>query len=425
MNSIFKWLQRESVPEQYRDLYAKIHELQQLVEVRTKEHEEHIAKVRGERDHIQNEYNDLSEWFDSVSNAFEQDIPSVLKQTPWRCGMFNFGKAQRSGVRYFNPGLVQRPDGLWLIVRRSKEWPRMTFGFNDLMAFKLEGDHQPVMGVKIQMPQMLNGEHFEDPRAIYHDGNTWISCCNFVVYPINANRQTWTGAHQILCQVNEHWNTLKRHDPIYGKNGGGTSMNHGDEKNWIWFFHDGLHHMIYITQPHTVVPFNAFMEAGTPYITQEINPIWMHGRPAGGTPPVLVDGEYWSFFHSSTPWVGQRRRYHMAAYAFEAKPPFRITKMSSLPLLSGSKEDIWFEKKPLVVFPNGAILKDGLWTVTFGVNDLASGWIDIPHSELRQIVRTVPPLIEPKSEPKHFTSTPPEINVTVNEPAILETDNCH
>lgn len=413
MNAIFKWLQRESVPEQYRDLYAKIHELQKLVETRTQEHAEHMDKVRAERDLIQNQYNDLSEWFDAVSNAFEQDVPSVLEQTPWRCGMFNFGKAKLPGVAYFNPGLVERPDGLWLIVRRSKEWPRMSFGFNDLMAFKLEGDHQPVKGVKIQIPQMLNGEHFEDPRAVYYAGTTWISCCNFVVYPISNMKQTWTGAHQLLCDVNEHWNTTKRNDPVYGKNGASPGMNTGDEKNWIWFFYKGLPHMIYMTQPHTVVPFNTFMEAGVPYVTQEINPLWMHGKPAGGSPPVLHEGEYWSFFHSSTPWVGDKRRYHMGAYAFESEPPFRITKMSSLPLLSGSKKDIWFEKKPLVIFPNGSIIKDGMWTVTFGVNDLDAGWIDIPHADLKQIVRPVVRLKLP--------DPPLEIEInTPNETQVLE-----
>jgi len=399
MNKIFKWLQRESVPESHRELYVKIHELQETLDSRAKESEAHLARVRAERDIIQNEHNDLVQWFDAVSKAFEQDIPSVLKQTPWPCGMFNFGKAVQMGVTYFNPGLVERPDGWWLVVRRSKEWPRMSFGFNDLMAFKLEDRHNPTMGVKIQVPQMLNGEHFEDPRAIYFKGQTWLSCCNFVVYPISAKKQTWTGAHQILCEVNEHWNTPKRHDPIFGKNGGGTSMNGGDEKNWVWFYHDDGLHLIYMTAPHTVVPFNKFMEAGKPYVTQEINPLWMHGAPRGGTPPVRIEDEYWSFFHSSTPWVGTKRRYHMGAYAFEAKPPFRITKMSSLPLLSGSRKDVWFENKPLVVFPNGALLKDGVWTVVLGVNDLASAWIDIPHSELVQIVREVQPLAVPAEEP--------------------------
>ena len=181
--------------EQYRDFYVKIYELQNTIETRDKEHEEHLAEIRAERDRLHNELADLTEWFDAVSAAFEQDVPSVTKQTPWRCEFFRFGKAQQPGITYFNPGLIEREDGLWLIVRRSKEWPRMPFGFNDLMAFKIEGDHSLAYGQKIQTPQMLNGEHFEDPRGIQRGNDTWISCCNFVVYPVSRARQTWTGAH--------------------------------------------------------------------------------------------------------------------------------------------------------------------------------------------------------------------------------------
>lgn len=394
MNKIFRWLQREAVPPQHRDLYDAIHKLEERLNARTKENEEQLAVVRSQRDQVQDELNLLEEWFNVISRAFEQDIPSVTEQSKcWKCKMIDFGKANRQGVAYFNPGIVERPDGLWLVVRRCKDWPRFEYGLNDLMAFRLEGpEHLPVTGVKVQIPPMLNGEHFEDPRVIYRDGFTWLSCCNFVVYA-DKPIQKWTGAHQLFCQVNDAWNCLKRYDPIYGGNGGSTSLNKRDEKNWLWFFHDDLPHLIYLTQPHTVVPFNSFMEAGTPYVTQEINKLWMHGMPRGGTPPVLVEGEYWSFFHSSTPWVGKKRRYHMGAYAFEAKPPFRITRMSSLPLLSGSKRDKWNEGKPLVVFPGGAVLKNGTWLVVFGVNDLVAGWIEIPHADLLHIVKDVPPIV--------------------------------
>lgn len=389
MNKAFRFFQRAIVPQAYQELYKQIHDLQELIDRRDREHEEHLADLRLERDRLFDDLECISQWFDAVSEAFEQDVPSVTKQTCWRCEVFDFGKANKPGVCYFNPSLVQRPDGLWMVVRRCKDWPMFQFGLNDLMAFKIEGDHKPVMGVKIQIPPMLNGEHYEDPRAVFHNGSTWVSACNFVVYQRTPKQQTWTGAHQILLECNEHWNTIKRIDPVYGKNGGSPGTQLGDEKNWVWFFPNDRPHLIYLTQPHTVVPFGPFLDSKQPYVTKEINPLWMHGIPRGGTPPVLVDDEYWSFFHSSTPWIGKKRRYHMGAYAFQSTPPYRITKMSSMPLLSGSKQDKWFEGKPLVVFPNGAILKDGMWTVVFGLNDLQCAFIDIPHADLKEIVRPV------------------------------------
>jgi predicted GH43/DUF377 family glycosyl hydrolase len=396
MNKLLRFLQRQQMPTSHQELYAKIHTLQETLERRDREHEDHLSDLRMERDRLFDELESISGWMDAMSESFEQDIPSVTKQTPWRCEIFDFGKAEKPGINYFNPGLVHRPDGLWLVVRRSKDWPRLTFGLNDLMAFKLEGDHIPVMGVKIRVPPMLNGEHYEDPRAVFHNGSTWVSCCNFVVYQKTPQHQTWTGAHQLLLQCNEHWNTVKRIDPIYGKNGGSPGTQLGDEKNWVWFFPNDRPHLIYMTQPHTVVPMGPFLDSKQAYVTNEINPLWTSGMPRGGTPPILVDGEYWSFFHSSTPWIGKKRRYHMGVYAFQSQPPYRITRMSSMPLLSGSKQDKWFEGKPLVVFPNGAVIKDGLWTVVFGVNDLQCGWIDIPHADLLQIVRPVAMLGNPE-----------------------------
>src|SRR6266404_557243 len=102
----------------------------------------------------------------------------------------------------------------------------------------------------------------------------------------------------------------------------------------------------------------------------------------GGSPPVMAEGEYWTFFHSSMPWVPGKRRYFMGAYAFEPHAPFRVTKITGGPLLVGNYRDPWKEGVPLVVFPGGAIYHDGKWFVTLGLNDLKCAWIEIPHDAL-------------------------------------------
>jgi predicted GH43/DUF377 family glycosyl hydrolase len=148
-------------------------------------------------------------------------------------------------------------------------------------------------------------------------------------------------------------------------------------------------HLIYLTRPHEIVKWNQWNEPGEVYKTEETNPLWTHGDPRGGTPPVLVGKEYWSFFHSSLPWLHQKRRYFMGAYAIEAQPPFRITRMTSLPLLTGSKQDVWHPPQPLVVFPCGAIHRNKTWLISMGVNDLMSAWIEIPHDDLVHLMRPV------------------------------------
>ena len=79
----------------------------------------------------------------------------------------------------------------------------------------------------------------------------------------------------------------------------------------------------------------------------------------------------------------------MGAYAFEAESPWRITRMSTLPILSGSRKEYWQDGLPLVVFPGGAMLQNGVWTVVYGVNDARCGWIQIPHQELLETMREV------------------------------------
>lgn len=307
------------------------------------------------------------------------DTPSIAKQTPWECGIFNFGKALMQGADYFNCGIVQRPDGLFLIVRRSRLGARNALRINDIIAFRMEGKTLS-FGQKIKMEKRARMEQFEDPRAIYYDGKTYVSCCSFI-----RNKRGCTHPHQIIAEVNENWESVRRYDPVYGKNGNDTRCNIGPEKNWLWFFHNNFPALIYKACPHTIEKFSQDFCAShshSAYQSEWDSSIWHHGEIRGGTPPVLVDGEYWTFFHSHTPYSDGMRQYHMGAYAFQSHPPFAITRITSEPLLSGSRLDRTSPKKPLVVFPQGALLQHDNWLIVGGCNDLDCFHITIPHSEL-------------------------------------------
>jgi predicted GH43/DUF377 family glycosyl hydrolase len=317
--------------------------------------------------------------------------PSIVRQTKWPCAFFNFGKAQTKEVCYFNPSLVERPDGLWLVTRRAKNERNVRIGYNDLMAFKMGGNGYLEYGVIMKFQKFFQKEHYEDPRAIYHNGITYIGACNFVV--MNDGKM-WTGAHQVLNVINHMetkstWVVDRRIDPVYGYNGGRIGADKGAEKNWLWFFHQDELHLEYQASPHIVAKFDLHGRALAEYKTEtKFN--WDYGVIRGGTPPVLIHnngGEYLTFFHSRLPTNDYyRARYYMGAYTFESKPPFRILRMTTEPLLAGSRDDIWGKDKPLVVFPCGSRLKDGKWLVTLGINDLASAYIEIPHSDLDKLL---------------------------------------
>lgn len=333
------------------------------------------------------------------AEAHHDEVPSFTQQTKFKSGLFRFGPFEQ-GRRIFNCALYNDGSQDWLIARVTEEMPGFVFGKNYLVAFRLTADHQPINGIKINF-RCYKGQHWEDPRCTTLSGNIpLLSYCTFVleIHGTDVPMNKWYGAHQGVSPLDDQFQPTEVYDPIHGSNGGSVLQNaqavegsSNNEKNWLWFQHEGRLHTVYMTSPHEVVEWGSLHEAPR-LVHQTEGPCktwWPYGQPRGGSPPVRVGDEYWSFFHSSTPWLGwrknEKRRYHMAAYAFEAKPPFRITRFAKLPILTGSPRDPWAENQPLVIFPCGALLRNGVWLVTFGVNDMASGWIEIPHADLQEL----------------------------------------
>jgi hypothetical protein len=175
-----------------------------------------------------------------------------------------------------------------------------------------------------------------------------------------------------------------------------------------------------MTVPHQIVRWNDSLQVEEVYESKLWHPAWKHGQPRGGSAPVRIGDTYFSFFHSSTPWKNGKRQYHMGAYTFEAKPPFKVTSVTPKPILSGSIKDPWGPDKPLVVFPCAAITElsqgkairngnaigrryDLIWTISLGVNDLVSAYATISHSWL--LKKLSPNLIQPKDNPDRLSAS--------------------
>ena len=308
--------------------------------------------------------------------------PSILHQTPWPV---RFIDELPDDAEYFNCGLVERPDGLWLVARRALPAVGHPYGVNSLKAFKLKGGKVCDDGIPVKMISLTEDEHFEDPRIVYDHGRTWISCCNFVW------GKTWTGAHQILTEVSNGWQCIRRYDVHFGKNGNHVGRNTGMEKNWLWFWHEGSPWMIYGTYPHHVVKFDGnFNQLGT---TQDhaAKPCLALRRAARGTSA----GSHRRRILVILSFLGQ-----LAGDVFAALSHGRVCIRSQAPLLDDPLHDdahpirqrpamSWAHPKPLVVFPCGAVLKDGKWTISMGVNDLTCALMELPHSELLKQMTTL------------------------------------
>lgn len=298
-----------------------------------------------------------------------------MNQTDWDCGFYVFPN-QRSNVEYFNCGITKLQNTTWLVARK-----RLTnigrVGHNRIAFWELR-DNKPVFEREVQFLQQFRDEHHEDPRVIVNGKRVLVSYCNFRPYSY---------AHQCIAEIKKDFRAPQPIHVQFGKNGRAVMRNTFHEKNWIWFFHENELYFSYATDPHVVCKLGQRGILST-YKTDLACPLWKHGELRGGSPPVRIGDEYFCFVHSSMPWKTPLKRYYMGAYAFEAKPPFKITRYTPNPLLCGSDKDPRNMGAPIVVFPCGNLFDGKTHLVTMGINDCRCAYIKIPHEDLiKKMVR--------------------------------------
>ena len=305
-----------------------------------------------------------------------EEPPAVTDQSGWKAGFFPI--EAKSGELWFNPGVLRIDGALWLAIRRMT-YPKYKA---EIVFLKLDEQMRPVERKALQYRPTFADEHMEDGRMIAIPGNPHrflLAASNFFI----SSKQ-----HQALFEVDKDFKVQREIRIEFGGNANAINQQKHTEKNWQFFYVGGTRlHFVHWIRPNHVV---CEVEGNKVINTWETPtyPTWPFGPPHGGTPPVRVGDLYWSFFHSNHNFTPSHRRYFMGVYAFDAKPPYTVRYMSKLPFLSGTKSHpvtLWHH---LVVFPAGALYdkeKDE-WLVTFGVNDCASAWIKIPHSQLMRTV---------------------------------------
>jgi len=336
---------------------------------------------------------------DKIMAQFEQDIPAFQDQVPWESGVFDLPYGEDNRL-YFNPTVVDINGTRWLIVRNCQIDPHRPPPYNSfskLTRYELN-DTAVNHATKTDIPLPLGRtklEQWEDPRIFNTGRKLWLTCTNFI--------QGKTYAHQTMAIMDLTWNIMGINHPRYGENGHDIWANKGHEKNWTWFMHDGEPHLIYNIEPHTVLKCDSAASPVHKYETTIDRDIWFYGQRRGGSNPVRIGNEYFAFFHSSTPWWNGRRRYYMGAYAFEAEPPFRITRSTTIPLMYGSLHNRRILEFPLVIFPGGSLYDEAKQEhfVVFGVNDFESGWVKIPHQDLLDLMRVY---VQKEDDPNTVTA---------------------
>src|SRR5215469_14659656 len=116
----------------------------------------------------------------------DDTTPAISQQANdkgFEAQIISFGKLEGDGCDYFNPSLVERPDGIWMLTRRSEPLQGFRFGQNNVWAFMMDGTGKiPKMAKKLNWPNAASMQHFEDPRGFWHDrmNQTVVGACTFI-----------------------------------------------------------------------------------------------------------------------------------------------------------------------------------------------------------------------------------------------------
>lgn len=217
--------------------------------------------------------------------------------------------------------------------------------------------------VQIRPPDRYDKFSVEDGRLFMHNGKPHLSC--------TIARSRTPGMKADPCiqgygELQPDGKLTNWIEPKVGRNDW-TSQ----EKNWCFFEHNGKLHVSYSLSPvHTVYELDHLGKVRNEYRSE--TPKCWYGEPRGGTQPIPFGNDWLKFFHSNL--VNTKSdahwNYSMGALVMQSAPPFRITKISSHPILAGSE---MFNRsmhwKPKCILPYGAVRNGDGFEVGVGLND--------------------------------------------------------
>jgi predicted GH43/DUF377 family glycosyl hydrolase len=234
------------------------------------------------------------------------------------------------------------------------------------------GGHGDSTPLRLSRPGEVVGH--EDPRLFAFGGKLHVS---YTAY-LRSGKRRWTDVR--YARLRDDLTVEQEFAPRYARR-------QPWEKNWVFFEGaDTNLYCVYSVSPHVVLRVDGDRTEAAGDTPCPIR--WDAGHLRGGCPPVLVDGEWWHWFHGAKEGGEPNRRYSVGLYAFEAVAPFRITKWIDAPVEWASEHD-WKASGNYcrVVFPGGAVLDGDTWRVAVGVHDRGCEVWSWPHAELVKALR--------------------------------------
>lgn len=337
--------------------------------------------------------------FQPISRPFFQEISqfkkvSLAKQKNLVKNVFRLNIPGFEGV--YNPSIVKSDQSHYIIAFRQ-DLPWIGDGYRKVKLGLVETDLSFTPTKEVVILETGN-EHSPDPRLFFHNDQLFITYAHLTL---------WGPPYECcigLSTVNSSsLQTENNYDLLYKKG--------PREKNWAPFSYTNEQgnselYFVYEFNPFTVLrvqePITGDIEQNIPtdfskkVRVEEWERKW--GKIRGGTPALLVDGEYLTFFHSS--FKAQNLYWYVfGAMTFDNKPPFTLKRISEYPILF---KDIYQaplapRRNPLVraMFPSGFVQetlnKKEVFHVLCGENDSAMTVVTLDKKEL---LKTLLPVTE-------------------------------
>lgn len=225
---------------------------------------------------------------------------------------------------------------------------------SDIYVGKLDKAFRP-MGRCVRLELNHRRAHYgrEDPRLFRFRGQIHVSYIGCVGHT-NPLR-----THQLYARLNDRLQVEQEFSPR-------LRVRQHWEKNWAFFEHDEQLYCVYSIAPHKIIRIDG---DATEVVAETNTPLqWSGGELRGGAAPIRVGDEYYCFFHGKigTP---QYSIYNTGVYTFEAKPPFRITRMTPNPIDVANIENKPADQWCPVLFCCGAVPVDNHWVTANGIHD--------------------------------------------------------
>lgn len=249
---------------------------------------------------------------------------------------------------YFNTSVIEYKNQLIYFSRKSI-WDSKIGWFRSSISCLNKNTLIDMSDLKI-----FNNEQIEDPRAFIFNDKIHLGCAIF----------NYDTVVQRIYQLNDDlsFNSIVEHKIPHLQQW---------EKNWSYFVDkDGRLLCLYSLDPFCV------KDVFTGKIVKQysVNWNWKWGNIRGGTNPVLINGSYYTFFHSNTE-TNNTRIYYVGVAIFDSDT-LELKYFSKSPICRGDKQLGTIKDYPHdnhVIFPMGVVFKENEFVISCGINDYKTG----------------------------------------------------